>query len=221
MNNKKQSNIITRSCAGLMIAGIISILMVVPAQAAPLNLTLNPFPDITSTLLDVNYDSVGDILTVLGGADDLKVSGSSTLPIAGGIFDLLANIDGSGALTAAGSSLTIFGTASGFSPSPLLTGDLTAFGFGAADTLEFLFDVTGGEAAGLYGGIGATAGVIVTGSGFFSGDFTVDFDGSGFAAADTQPVPEPSTVVLLLAGLCMLGYLRWQYQGRETVRCKA
>jgi hypothetical protein len=84
-----------------------------------------------------------------------------------------------------------------------LTGNLTAFGFKdtGGDPLEFLFSVTGGDAAGLYGGIGSIGGIILSGGTGFTGDFTMDFAGTGSAVADVGPVPLPAAVWLFGAGL--------------------
>ena len=146
-------------------------------QAAPLNLTLLDTPDIVSDFIDVTYDAAGDSFVATGFARELDDDGS-VLPenIVNGTFNLAATIDAAGNLVSG--SLTIGGTVAslGFNSGTLLTGDLTAFG----DPLEFLFDVTGGDAAGLYGGVGSVGGVIkdVTG---FTGDFVVDFTGDGLS----------------------------------------
>jgi hypothetical protein len=90
-----------------------------------------------------------------------------------------------------------------------LTGTLTDFGFLAAgsDPLEFLFTVTGGDAAGLYGGGAIPGGVILSATGF-TGDFTSDFDnlsggvpGTGTGVSNVAPVPLPAALWLLGAGL--------------------
>jgi len=178
------------------------------AQAAPLNLTLNDTPDIVSSFIDVTYDAGTDIFNASGFALELDDDGSGPAEaIAGGTFDLAATIDASGVLS--GGSLTIGGTVAslGFNSGTLLTGTLTAFGFPDAggDPLEFLFDVTGGDAAGLYGGI--PGGVILSATGF-TGDFTTNFDnlisgipGTGAAVSDVAPVPLPAAVWLFGAGL--------------------
>jgi hypothetical protein len=106
-----------------------------------------------------------------------------------------------------------------FNSGTLLTGTLTAFGFPdpGGDPLEFLFNVTGGDAAGLYAS--APGGIILSGTGF-GGSFNVDFDnliggiqGTGSGAADVAPVPLPAAVWLFGAGLLGLVGL-----GRNRVR---
>lgn len=194
------------------------------AQAAPLNLVLNDTPDIVSSFIDVAYDAVTDTLTASGFALELDDDGSIPAEaIAGGSFDLVATIDGAGVMTAG--SLTISGTVAtlGYNSGTLLTGTLTDFGFPDAggDPLEFLFDVTGGDAAGLYGGGSLTGGIIMSATGF-TGDFTSDFSnlisgipGTGSGVADVAPVPVPAAVWLFgsaVLGLAGIGRRRAQKQ---------
>ena len=179
------------------------------AQAAPLNLTLNDVPDIVSQFIDVTYNATLDELTASGFALELDDDGSVPAEaIAGGTFDLSATIDATGSLS--GGSLSIGGTVAslGFNSGTLLTGTLTAFGFPDAggDPFEFLFDVTGGDAAALYGGGSVPAGVILSGTGF-GGNFTSDFDnlssgtGTGIAVANVGTVPVPAALWLFGSGL--------------------
>ena len=184
------------------------------AQAAPLNLTLNDFPDIVSAFIDVTYDADTDSFSASGFALELDDDGSVPAEaISGGTFDLSAIIDDAGALV--GGSLTIGGTVAslGFNSGTLLTGTLTAFGFPDAggDPLEFLFDVTGGDLAPLYGSL--PGGVILSFTDF-TGDFTADFDnlingdpGTGSAVANVAPVPVPAAVWLFGSGLLGLAGL--------------
>jgi len=174
------------------------------AHAAPLNLTLNDFPDIVSDFISVEYNAGTDVFTASGFAEELDDDGSVPAEtITGGTFDLTATIDDSGALVSG--TLSIGGTVAslGFNSGTLLTGTLTAFGFPDAggDPLEFLFDVTGGDAAGLYGSV--PGGIILSDAGF-TGDFTNDFNNAGFGVADVAPVPLPAAVWLFGAGLLSL-----------------
>jgi hypothetical protein len=204
-----------RTQRGSWISALVAVLimgMSSLAQAAPLNLTLNDFPDIVSSFIDVNYDAASDTFTASGFALELDDDGSVPAEaIAGGTFDLSATIDAAGNI--AGGLLTIGGTVAslGFNSGTLLTGNLTAFGFPdlGGDPLEFLFDVTGGDAAGLYGSIGG----IILGGTNFTGDFTKDFNGDGSAVANVAPVPLPAAVWLFGVGLLGLVGL-----GRNRVR---
>jgi hypothetical protein len=189
-----------------------------PALATPLNLVLEQFPDVLSGNMDVVYDAAGETLTMDGFALELDDDGVGTaVGITDGTFELLAGIDSSGGLD--GGSLTIGGTipSLGFNSGTLLTGSLVAFGFPGAggDPLEFVFDVTGGDLASLYGE--GPGGIIVGDSGF-GGSFAADWDnlmmgiaGTGFAVSNTAPVPEPGTLALLGVALGGIGWLnrRW------------
>ncbi len=92
----------------------------------------------------------------------------------------------------------------------LLTGDLTAFGFdGSNDPFEFLFIVTGGALQSIFTPV---SGQILTSTGF-GGTFTADFDnllfgigtGSNDSASALAGTPEPSTILLFITGLGILG----------------
>lgn len=190
---------------------VLSFAVTTGVQAAPLGLTLFDTPDIVSSFIDVVYDAGTDSLTAAGFA--LQLDDGSPNPIAGGLFTLNAAVDDSGNLS--GGSLTISGTIAGlgFNSGTLLTGTLSAFGFPGAggDPLEFLFTVTGGDAAALYGSAG---GIILSQSGF-TGDWANDFDnlisgipGTGQGLADTAAIPLPGAVWLMLTALFSLGAVR-------------
>jgi hypothetical protein len=180
------------------------------AHAALLNLTLLDTPDIVSTFIDVTYDSGTDSFDASGYAMELDDDGSVPAEaISSGSFSLSATIDSSGVLS--GGTLTIGGTVAslGFNSGTLLTGNLSAFGFPDAggNPLEFLFNVTGGDAAGLYGGISTTGGIILSATGF-TGDFASDFDnliggtpGTGSGVANVAPVPLPAAIWMFFSGL--------------------
>ena len=174
-------------------------------QAAPLNLTLLDTPDIASSFISVGYNAGSDAFTASGFALELDDDGSvPPETITDGAFDITASIDAAGALNLGG-TLNINGTVAslGFNSGTLLTGSLTAFGFkdSGGEPLEFLFSVTGGDAAGLYGGVGSIGGIILSGDTGFTGDFNFDFTGDGTAVADVAPVPLPAAVWLFGAGL--------------------
>ena len=204
---------ISRAFRVLIGFGLLNVSVV--AQAAPLNLTLLDFPDIVSSFIDVTYDGGTQTFVASGFALELDDDGSAPAEaIAGGTFDISASIDNSGTLI--GGTLSIGGTVAslGFNSGTLLTGNLTDFGFlnAGGDPLEFLLDVTGGDAAGLYGAV--PAGVILSGTGF-AGSFVGSFDnlsggpGTGSAVADVAPVPLPAAIWLFGVGLLGLAGCRW------------
>lgn len=186
-----------------------SVFAATQAQAAFLSLNLTPgTTDIGSAFVSVTYTVNAGIgtLTARGQAQQLTPSaqgGSPNIQNADFFtsFSLAATINNNN-MTATG-SLTISGEtpADGFTSGTLLTGTLNAFGVGATDPLEFLFDVTGGDAAGLFG---PTAGVSLIFSGY-SGNLLNNFSTSFTTVADTfststvvNPAPEPSSLGLML-----------------------
>jgi len=176
------------------------------ASATPLNLLTLP-PDVFSSLIQVDYDATGDTLTAVGTALTFDDDGvGPQVPITAGTFNLAATVDAAGA--ASGGSLTIAGTIPGlgFNSGTLLTGTLSSFGFPDAggDPLEFIFNVTGGDAASLYG---ATANVVLTGAALPATLFASDFSNDGLGQSDTA-VPEPSAAALALAGALGFGAAR-------------
>ena len=176
---------------GALVFGLL--LASAPAQAFP-SLNLAPgTPDIESSFINVDYvgNNAGGTLVASGFANVLTPPGSPTGNIAGGTFDINANANFN-AQTASG-TLNIGGTIAGlgFNSGTLLTGTFVStagsqtFGAGPGDPLEFLFTVTGGDAAGLYGGVGSTVGVILSQSGY-AGSFAGNFSSAPFnALADT------------------------------------
>lgn len=184
--------------------GIAALLLASPVYAS-LNLSLQRSPDILSGFIDVSYDSTTDLFGATGFALELNDGLGDPETIFGGAFGLNANIDGSGVL--GGGTIALGGTVPslGFISGTLLTGTLTDFGFpSTGDPLEFVFSVTGGDAAGLFGQ--GPIGVILSGSGF-DGDFISSFDNRigqfpGAAFSDVAPVvPLPGSLWLALAGV--------------------
>lgn len=225
-------SLFTGARRGLLAAGLL--LLGSPAQATSPGFMLESYPDIISQIVGVEYNyTPSGLFTATGYALGLDNDGSG-LPEditdgAGGPgnFSLIAFITGDG--TFSSGTLKIDGevpTLTGFDSGTLLTGNLTAFDFpapGDGQSLGFLFDVTGGDAAGLFGGNGPGGGVILTGTGY-GGQFDPAFectglDGTGSACtslddkdfsgtgnADTGVVvPEPATVWLIGSGLLLLG----------------
>lgn len=187
----------------------------------PLDLVLIEAPDFVSGFLDVSYDSLTELFDASGFALEFD-DDAAGLPhgIADGTFDLAATIDLDGTLL--GGSLIIGGTipALGFNSGTLLTGNVIDFGFEPVngDPFEFLIDLTGGDAAGLYGA--DPIGVILAQSGF-DGSFAKDFDnlingssGTGTGLSDTAPViPLPGTGLLALVGAGLVGLFRRRVNG--------
>ena len=162
-------------------------------------------PDIGSAFVSVTYTVNAGIgtLSARGQAQQLTPSaqgGSPNIQNADFFtsFELNATINNN-TQTATG-TLVISGEtpADGFTSGTLLTGVLMDFGAGGVDPLEFLFDITGGDAAGLFG---STAGVILSFSGF-GGDLLSDFSTSFTSVADTfaARVPGPATLWLIVLG---------------------
>lgn len=165
--------------------------------------SLLPPPSIAVTAIQVDHNAATDDFTASGTAAQLN-DGGGVSGILNGNFDLTAAIDDSGILT--GGSLEISGDVVGGGPSGLLImADLVAVGFDdlGGDPLQFLFDITGGQLAGLFPDI---AGLRITGSGFTS--FGEDFGNAGTGVAIVAPVPEPSSVALVALGLAALGLRR-------------
>lgn len=186
------------------------------AQAFPALNLVPGTPDIESSFINVSYvgDNTTGTLTANGFANVLTPPGAPTGNIDFGSFDINSIIN-SNAQTASG-SLVIGGTIAGqgFNSGTLLTGTFAStagtptFGAGPGDPLEFLFTVSGGDAANLYGGIGSTAGVILSQSGY-TGSFAGNFNSAPFGGlADTfgqgDGVPIPGTLWLLLGGGLLL-----------------
>ena len=191
-------------------------LAVGPAHATPLNLTLqgDPFVDIFSQFQSTTYNATTDALSVSAFVGKIRTGGTD-YPVTGGMFTLSATVDSAGVLSAGG-ILSITGTNAtlSYNSGTLLTGNLMLIGFpnGTAGVLEFTFQVTGGDAASLYGGNGATGGVIVGITNGFPGDwssnFSASFNGVNDVGTPFGAIPEPSSLLLLAPGLAALALRR-------------
>ncbi len=172
------------------------------AQAVPLNLTQGT-PDITSSFITTTYIAGGGAgnFTSSGFTAAIDFDGIAPPDVSfiGGSWDIVATIDAAG--NASGGTLNVTGD-DGSGMQTLLTGTLSAFGFGSStDPLEFIFDVTGGTQAANFG---AQAGVILTAgaSSNYAGAFSQSFSNTGLdGSSDTfgipgNPVPEPLTATM-------------------------
>ena len=189
------------------------------AQASSLGLTPG-IPDIFSSSITTGYAS--GVFTANGIAmtiDDDGIGPSINFDaIVANSFSLTAMIDGSGSLSSGSISITGSITSLSATSGTLLTGTLTDIGFPDAggNPLEFLFDVTGGDLASLYGGLG---GVILSGSGLpiSSTPWANDFSNNGRGLSDTfSVVPVPAAVWLF--GSALLGLAGF---GRHSRRKQA
>lgn len=174
------------------------------------------YPDIVSVTGDLSYDSGLNFLTMVAETINVAYSASFSEAIfadAGtmlgtGTFTLNANIDENaefdgenitGTVTIAGETATYQSTGT------LLTGDLFGFRSLAEGQMDFLFSVTGGELAALYGGINAVGWIVLENTeipdaqlgGYLDNDFASDV-----ANADTLGVvPEPGSLLLVVFGV--------------------
>ena len=202
------------------------------AQAGLTSLILEPTPDVASFFIDVAYNASSHTLAASGMATCIGI-GSPDDPIVfdedsllNGTFLISATVDNAG--IASSGSLTMGGKVLGYGEAgPLLTANnLSFFNSFFTDTqnpnsdvamFEFLFDVSGGEMADMFGGSGAKVGVILswvsTAGDVAQNQFTANFDnlqghtfgdGWGTAMADTAPIPEPITVLLLGLGAAIV-----------------
>lgn len=169
------------------------------AEFIPLD-NLLEFPDLASAFLQVDYVAGTNVLMANGVAVEYD-DGGGPEQINNGLFEITAEINDFG--DAVGGTLSIEGdlVSLGYPAVSLLAGNLLDFGFNdnGGQILEFLFEVTDGDLAPDYGGIGALIGVILDVEATYSGDFTMSFSNGGQGFSNTRPVPTPSSLALLLA----------------------
>ena len=169
------------------------------SQAGPLAVPVEPIPSLIAGFITSTYNATTGAFSANGFALTLdKGTGKKTIS---GAFQLLATIENSGVATNA--SVRV-----GTVTSPLLSSyDLLGFGFNAlpGGSLEFLFGSVGGSyvSTGVYSDA-QPVDVLFTGMGGFPGGFTTSWTSTSNTAElreDPPPaVPEPSTLLLMLAG---------------------
>ncbi len=207
----------------LIVSGVS--LLAGPARGALLNLPYAAPPDITAGFIDVFYNAGLQQFVADGFAQQLDdgTPPPKSILTPGYNFHIDATVDNLGNLTPGGSfsvtGLVTVGPTTYGTSGPLLTGVVSAFGYGDQpinyDLNEFLITLTGGELAIplFYGVPGTQIGIDFDGNygGAFSGSFANSFDntggfGAGFGTgqADIKPIPEPATLVLAVAGAAAL-----------------
>jgi hypothetical protein len=147
----------------------------------------------------------------------------------GGNFLINAEIDSSGNLIVSPPSgtdtLTVTGNVATLGDgTPLLSANLTQFGFSTvagSGVYQFVFTITGGSLANIYGGTGQMLDVLVSDPGVnglpsvFTSNFTTS--ASGFADIKAPATPEPASMLLLLSGGGILGLLRKRLRKTDVV----
>ena len=145
--------------------GLFFILSQDVANAVPLDLNLQPSPEILIFNERVFYQSPTDYFIAKGQPlilTDASLGGDHSIQAYLHDYSLEAFIESSGVLSSG--TILINGTIPelGFNSGNLLSGDLTEVGFGVSelDPLEFKFVITSGDASSLFGGIGSTGGIV-------------------------------------------------------------
>ena len=188
-----------------------------PAQASLLGLTLNDSPDIVVSGITTTYVAGTDLFTATSnGPMELDDGSGPSLSIDNELFTLNAVIDIFGNLSSG--TFSIEGDGLGFATNNLLTGTLTAFGSDTKfDPFEFLFTVTSGELASLYGAPATGTGGIILNLHGFNNDWNADFSAiRANADIGVSVVPVPAAVWLFGSALFgLVGY------GRHTKRKQA
>jgi len=178
-------------------------LVSITAQAAPLNLDLQ-LPAINTSFMNTNYDAgTGSFNVTYGFANTITFDGSTENIASSGIsFSADISAGGLGDAMLNSGSFSITGTSGLYNSGTLLTGNLTELGYAnnGNQTLEFMFDVTGGDLAGFYdAGFG---GFNIFVSGYNDDNFNTSFSNTSYNGfATIAPVPVPAAVWLFGSGL--------------------
>ncbi len=189
------------------------------ASAGLIPVVLSDVPDIFVGNVDVAYNAVGQVLSISGLAVNIDDDGVGAAEgITGGTITMSVPVDDEGNLIDNTGTLSVLGTVPvlGFNSGILLTATIADFGFDPpnSDIQDFVLDITGGDASGLYS---SQAFMILSQIGGFT-DWESDWNnlldfgfgptpGTGTAVGDIG-APEPSSLVLLFIGALVLAAWR-------------
>lgn len=161
---------ISAAFAAVVLLG--SLVSVAQAQATPLNLSLQPAPDMFSDAIEVSYDAASQTFTASGFAEHIKNGAAAPTEIANGRFEITATINNNGEFAAGRLRITGEIPSQGVAAGTLLEGNLTALGFGdAGGVVEFQFATDGGSLAFSFG----PSLKVILGQSGFTGTFARNF----------------------------------------------
>lgn len=201
------TNTFVKLPASLMLL-ILAFSMSSTAYGASVPLTLHDTPTINAQSIGIIYTAATGQLVATGDATDFSVyADAQKLDIEQGEFNLSAAISADGALE--NGKISVMGRIPSldYYSGIILSGELVSFDMQEVNEspLTFMFEVTGGDAAELYGD--RPMGIVIAGSGF-AGDFEENFNNLlgedatlGSASAAIAPTPIPAAVWLFGTGL--------------------
>jgi hypothetical protein len=198
--NKRRRAVVA---AAVSAVALLQLLFATAVAQAAMDLVLADTPDIFFADVDLEYDGAelvanGSTVTFTDTSGTLHYILGATYYF--GDFSLQARINSLGQMqlpsNAGDNTVTLTGRvpALGYGSGSLLTGDITAFDFGP-NVFEFLYTITGGDAASMFGGIGAAAGLIYHPQNF-PGNFAAPFSNGGGFGDTRGVVPEPASLVI-------------------------
>ena len=184
----------------------------------------NVAPDLVSTSGSLSYVLAGNQFQVHAFPGNLNVPLNPSNPVTNPSLSsvrsfqlnatiptlLSTDLDGkaiSGTLDIDGTVASIPGLVGDHNLNHLLTGNVTAYRSTSNTTMEFLFKITGGDAATLFGGINAVGIVVLPSIGTPLTNaqrlFETGFSRTGISTdtASTTLVPEPASFLLAIFGL--------------------